>query len=52
MISLPWIFKLNNYISENFYRPPPNVWDLFIEITNFHLQEVPLWTIILILTEK
>ena len=20
---LSWIFKLNNYISENFYRPPP-----------------------------
>lgn len=25
MISLPWIFKLNNYISKNFYRPPPFV---------------------------
>ena len=23
MLMLPWIFKLNNYISENFYRPPP-----------------------------
>lgn len=24
MITLPWIFKLNNYISQNFYRPPPS----------------------------
>ena len=23
MLMLSWIFKLNNYISENFYRPPP-----------------------------
>ena len=23
MLSLSWIFKLNNYISEKFYRPPP-----------------------------
>lgn len=23
MLILPWIFKLNNYISKNFYRPPP-----------------------------
>jgi len=23
MLSLSWIFTLNNYISENIYRPPP-----------------------------
>ena len=23
MLSLSWIIKLNNYISEIFYRPPP-----------------------------
>ena len=23
MITLPWIFKLNKYIFQNYYRPPP-----------------------------
>lgn len=31
---LPWIFNLNNYISENFYRPPPDFIGVFSLITS------------------
>lgn len=40
MLSLPWIFKLNNYISINFYRPPPLVSVLWLFLIFFPTQEV------------
>lgn len=45
MLILPWIFKLNNYISKNFYRPPPLVgvyWLLLIILGSYYFttQEV------------
>ena len=45
MLILPWIFKLNNYISKNFYRPPPLVgvyWLLLIILSSYYFttQEV------------
>ena len=41
MLTLSWIFKLNNYISYFFIRPPP-VFDLFgTNQSYFKKQEVP-----------
>lgn len=39
MIILTWIFKLNNYISEKFCRPPP-FWSSITVSYHFHPQEV------------
>lgn len=33
MLSLPWFFYLNKYISEKFYRPPPCANSLFLSFT-------------------
>ena len=40
MLSLSWIFHLNNYISENFYRPPPGLCWFSILTFYKHFQEV------------
>ena len=41
---LSWIFKLNNYISENFYRPPPKIMVSFTLISiyfrRFHYGQI------------
>lgn len=36
MISLPWIFILNNYISKKFYRPPPGLCRFFAYFIIYH----------------
>ncbi len=45
MLSLSWIFVLNNYISENFIVHLLN-YDVLLLLISFISKEVPFWTII------
>jgi len=44
MLMLPWIFKLNNYISGFFIRPPP-LFEMFL-FFYYISKEILSWTII------